>query len=224
MKSKKDILLSVSFWGVVAYALALLTYCTLKNFYKTSADFISAFGSILGACAAFFAAFVAAYLFNDWKEQQRHQNLLHFGLEVYSNFKLFDDLFKKTVEESIVLDHYLTKALENNDLEEIEKLKEDSNTTSKYESELQRHFSNFHDSFVNYCIVTKQEERIEPQLRELANEFNSFNGMLMAIPHIEDISERLAVIKFLTAEENRRVNTKIYNNIIKQILFKIRKI
>ncbi|EQB5549259.1 hypothetical protein [Acinetobacter baumannii] len=68
MNSKKETLFSVLLCGVVVYAIALLIYCTFKNFIGASADFISAFGSILGACAAIFAAFVAAYLFNDWRE------------------------------------------------------------------------------------------------------------------------------------------------------------
>ncbi|MDS7968215.1 hypothetical protein RMB12_14420 [Acinetobacter sp. V117_2] len=68
MNSKKETLLSVLLWGLVVYALALLIYCTFKNFIGASADSISAFGSILGACASIFAAFVAAYLFNDWRE------------------------------------------------------------------------------------------------------------------------------------------------------------
>ncbi|WP_262467673.1 hypothetical protein [Acinetobacter pittii] len=68
MNSKKETLLSVLLCGVVIYAIALLIYCTFKNLFGASADFISAFGSILGACAAIFAAFVAAYLFNDWRE------------------------------------------------------------------------------------------------------------------------------------------------------------
>jgi len=73
MNSKNEKLVVVVFWGVVAYSVALLTYCTFKNFYNLSADFISAFGSILGACAAFFAAFVAAYLFNDWKSTANYE-------------------------------------------------------------------------------------------------------------------------------------------------------
>lgn len=71
MNRRKVNLSAVILWGVVAYAIALLTYCTMNKFLKssTSADDISAFGSILGACGAFFAAFVATYLFNDWKVQ-----------------------------------------------------------------------------------------------------------------------------------------------------------
>lgn len=95
MKSKKVILFSVLLWGMVAYAVALLTYYSLKIFFITSADFISAFGSILGACAAFFAAFVAAYLFNDWKEQHNKQVTNTLALQAYDEFSKFE---KNTLE------------------------------------------------------------------------------------------------------------------------------
>lgn len=64
--NKRINLLSIVLWGVVSYAVALLTYCTMKNVFNASEGYISAFGSILGACGTFFAAFIAVYLFVDW--------------------------------------------------------------------------------------------------------------------------------------------------------------
>ncbi|HFF4983626.1 TPA: hypothetical protein ACGDL1_003587, partial [Acinetobacter baumannii] len=95
MKSKKVNLSLVLLWGVVAYAIALLTYCTMNNFLNSSADDISAFGSILGACGAFFAAFVATYLFNDWKEQHNKQVTNTLALQAYQEFLSFE---KNTLE------------------------------------------------------------------------------------------------------------------------------
>lgn len=66
MKGKEK-LQSLMLWGVVAYSLVILSYFTLKTFGHT-ADFVSAFGSILAATATFFAAYVAIYLYSDWKE------------------------------------------------------------------------------------------------------------------------------------------------------------
>jgi len=64
---KKEKTLELLLWGVVAYAAAVLIYYTLKAL-DHSADFISAFGSILSAIAAFYAAYVAINLFNDWRD------------------------------------------------------------------------------------------------------------------------------------------------------------
>ncbi len=60
---------AILIWGLVIYAIALLTYCTLREYAADNKDFISDFGSIIGGVGTFFAAFTAAYLFNDWKEQ-----------------------------------------------------------------------------------------------------------------------------------------------------------
>lgn len=69
MKSDKSTFYSILLWGIVTYAIALLTYCTLRAYICDNKDFISSFGSIIGGIGTFFAAFIAAYLFNDWKEQ-----------------------------------------------------------------------------------------------------------------------------------------------------------
>ncbi|WP_407581132.1 hypothetical protein [Acinetobacter pittii] len=180
--------------------------------------------SMLSALATIGAAVIAASLFNDWKEQQRHQNLLHFGLEVYTNFKPFDDLFKKTVEELLVYNLLLNKACEEKDQDEINKIIEDSNLISQNEKELEYYFSNFHDSFINYCIITKQEDKINTELKNIASVFHEFNEKLMFIAYINDINERHDVIKFLIGNNHRRISTQIYTYIIKQILFEIRQI
>ena len=91
--SKHEKFIVVVFWGVVAYAVALLTFCTFKNFYNLSADFISAFGSILGACAAIFAGFVAAYLFNDWKASANYEK----------NKEIIDKFESTYIETKIIL-------------------------------------------------------------------------------------------------------------------------
>lgn len=93
MNSKYEKLVVVVFWGIVAYAVALLTFCTFKNFYNLTADFISAFGSILGACAAIFAAFVAAYLFNDWKTSANYEQ----------NKEIIDKFESTYIETKIIL-------------------------------------------------------------------------------------------------------------------------
>lgn len=86
MNRRKINLSAVILWGVVAYAIALLTYCTMNNFLKSSADDISAFGSILGACGTFFAALVATYLFNDWKDQKKYEIVSTLAIEAHREF------------------------------------------------------------------------------------------------------------------------------------------
>ena len=67
-----EIFKKTSFWVlscVIAYSIGILLFWTIDNLFNKSADYISAFGSVLSAVSTFFAASVAIYLFNDWKEQ-----------------------------------------------------------------------------------------------------------------------------------------------------------
>lgn len=90
---KKEKYIVSLLWGIVAYAVAILAYFTLKAF-NHSADFISAFGSILSATATMFAAYVAIHLYTDWREQ--HNKLLE------NNFIMnIVDLFNATESKSI---------------------------------------------------------------------------------------------------------------------------
>ncbi|MFH7767036.1 hypothetical protein [Acinetobacter sp. BSP-28] len=101
---KKDKYLELLLWGIVAYAVAILTYFTLKVFDQ-GVDSISAIGSLLSAAATFFAAFIAAYLFNDWKDQ--HNKIILAG-EAKLAFSLLHD------ERNILHDmkYVLSKKLE----------------------------------------------------------------------------------------------------------------
>lgn len=86
MKGKKVNFYTVLLLGIVIYSVALLTYWTMKNVFNVSVENISAIGSILGACGAFFAAFVAAYLFNDWRDQHNKSIVNQFSLDTYKAF------------------------------------------------------------------------------------------------------------------------------------------
>ncbi|RZJ20811.1 MAG: hypothetical protein EON51_13795 [Acinetobacter sp.] len=80
---KREKLQVLALWGVVAYTLTILSYFTLKAFGH-SENFISALGSILGATATFFAAYVAIVLFNDWKKQHNAQIKYNYLKDILS--------------------------------------------------------------------------------------------------------------------------------------------
>lgn len=96
MNRRKLNLLALLLWGVVAYAIALLIYCTIKDVFHSSVENISAFGSILGGCGAFFAAFVAIYLFNDWRENEDFKRILSIHDQcfkvIYDNSNIIEDI------------------------------------------------------------------------------------------------------------------------------------
>lgn len=76
----KQKLISIVLWGIVAYAVALLVFWTLKIF-NLNAENISALGSLLSASATFFAAFVAIKLFNDWRDPANYSTTKEQVLE-----------------------------------------------------------------------------------------------------------------------------------------------
>ncbi|EPQ1204224.1 hypothetical protein ACT4VK_08835 [Acinetobacter baumannii] len=82
---------SLLLWGIVAYSVALLMYCTSKTLIGASADSISAFGSILSAIATIYATFIAIKLYADWKDPHKasfYVNECKSVLDIYKQLHL----------------------------------------------------------------------------------------------------------------------------------------
>ncbi|PJG65308.1 hypothetical protein CVD09_16990, partial [Acinetobacter seifertii] len=62
---------SLLLWGIVAYSVALLLYCTSKTLIGADADSISAFGSVLSAIATIYATYVAIKLYAHWTDPHK---------------------------------------------------------------------------------------------------------------------------------------------------------
>ncbi|MDO7219853.1 hypothetical protein [Acinetobacter nosocomialis] len=220
MNRRKLNLSVVILWGVVAYAIALLTYYTMKKFLSSSADDISAFGSILGACGAFFAAFVATYLFNDWKEQQKHQNSIQFGIEVYASFKKFDEYFSEICKELTFLEYELKEVLKNNENNLRSAFLINLSKISKRNHELFNHYLNFQNSYTNYCIVTNQEDLLI-DIEQTRDSLLKFYRVLTDIQFENSLEVKLQKILFLNSEPVNQIGIYIYNYYIKLILKKL---
>lgn len=64
------------FWvylTVNLYLISMLVFVSVEFFGDSDFNKISAFGSVLGGIGTCFAAFVALYFYNDWKEQHNAQ-------------------------------------------------------------------------------------------------------------------------------------------------------
>ncbi|MFW1848217.1 hypothetical protein [Acinetobacter oleivorans] len=82
---------SLLLWGIVAYSVVLLLYCTLKTLIGAGAEFISAFGSILSAIATVYATFIAIKLYADWKDPHQanfYVNECKNVLDIYKQLHL----------------------------------------------------------------------------------------------------------------------------------------
>ena len=100
---------SLLFWVFLAvnlYLISMLVFVSVQFFGGSDTDKISAFGSVLGGVGAFFAGFVAIYLFNGWKVQHNHTSLKEFSLKVFYvytdiNVRLvsINDIFVKSLQK-----------------------------------------------------------------------------------------------------------------------------
>ncbi|WP_267581519.1 hypothetical protein [Acinetobacter pittii] len=82
---------SLLLWGIVAYTVALLLYCTLKTLIGAGAELISAFGSILSAIATIYATFIAIKLYANWRDPHQasfYVNECKNVLDIYKQLHL----------------------------------------------------------------------------------------------------------------------------------------
>lgn len=158
---KKETLSELLLWGLVAYSVVVLAYFTLKIF-NHDANFISAFGSIFSAIAAFFTAFVAIYLFSKWKKQAIYLDgikvIKEINIEIKNIFLNLDnlrrfhdynnqyrDLAFKLRSERKFSEHHLGLMTGEEKLDEILKFKEMFISVDYHQNNLKRLFDELED-------------------------------------------------------------------------------
>lgn len=174
----KEKVLCLILWGVLAYAVALLLYFTLK-LLGHSADFLSACGSILSASATFFAAIVAIKLYSDWRDPasyslKKEQIFKVLSITAKLRFQLSNIsealiAFKKSKEFIVLNDQYLiyeVHDLKKQIFETVPSAKYLSpNIFSNY-TEIERHFT-----YVEIFYIQAQKEYIKYYDQLIKNNF-----------------------------------------------------
>ncbi|WP_227505632.1 hypothetical protein [Acinetobacter calcoaceticus] len=120
---------SIIFIGLTIFFLIFSVFSILYFYWgdlNAIQDSLSTTGSIFGAIATLGAAAVAAYLFNDWKEQHNKQVQNGFALQVFDCFSVFEN---NILEYSLFISHLqdLKSSYENCELT-WEILNKDGNT------------------------------------------------------------------------------------------------
>lgn len=171
---KKEKTLGLLLWGVVAYALALLTYFTLKV-YEHGVDYLSAFGSILSGIATFYAAFVAIYLYSDWRKPAEFElkkealkeiqkllrekySIIHFLNNELLRRHRDPDLFNKTPIHKNYYPEFNISFLSSELLfifEEYTKLNKDDNFILEYKNFLELLKS--YDYYLSEVLISNQD-------------------------------------------------------------------
>lgn len=203
------------------FSIFAILYFYWGNF-TAAKDSLSTASGFFGGIATLGTALVAAYLFNDWKVQQIHQNTVKFGMEVYTSFKEFDSLFKKISSELITNQIHIRFAQQNNDFTEMDQYLASLNETSKKDVELTEKFFNLHESIINYCIVTNQENIIVNDLVKTAESINKYFLILTDIRFENNLQIKLEYTNSLNTPPFNQINVYIYNYYIKLILLQIR--
>lgn len=238
--NKSAFSISIMFIGLILIILLFSIFGILYFFWgnvKAVQDSLSTTGSIFSAIATLGAAAIAAYLFNDWKVQQKHLNSIQFGIEVYASFKKFDECFTEICNELIYLEYQLKEVLNKNEknlrfafvkkvLNKNEKklrfsLLNNSSKVSKRSQELFNYYLNFQDSYTNYCIVTNQEDLLI-DIEKTRDSLLKFCSVLTDIKFENSFEAKLQKILFLNSEPVNQLGTYVYIYYIKQILEKVR--
>lgn len=171
--------------------------------------------SFLGPLSTVFAALVATYLFNDWKDQQRHQNSLEFAKITLDSYKVFDRDFDDLLDELL---HYLellkiSEVINDADAEDLAK--------KAYKNLTLYHY--FHDDFVNFWYVSKSEYDIDPLLNEWTEKVHSFFNKINNLPtEDEGFTKQQIVLEELTSDSFNKIPSSFYKHISKIILKPLR--
>lgn len=184
----KDKLQSLILWGVVSYALAILIYFTLKVFGHT-AEFISAFGSILAATAAFFAAYVAIALFNNWRDQHNKTVEKEMAWIAIHNFDVAD-LHLSQFKDVFQNFKYRCQFLHEMPDDEFQNLNSELNEILNSIRGVSLEFSSFWESIRKYSLIaektyfdsiTNDIQQINSIIFNLQNHRAHFPGSMNAI-------------------------------------------
>ncbi|MFI8011595.1 hypothetical protein ACIF8R_15650 [Acinetobacter sp. ABJ_C4_1] len=213
-----EIFKKISFWffiTTIVYCIAMLIYISLKNFLSEKAEMISAFGSILGALAAFFAAFIALYVYNGWRVTEDHKTQnSHINNAVNSFFNLQNTL-KSTLEQSIEISKLCSQQdLDFKDRTQLLIISSKIQTEiSFFLRELKIHLQMFSTISNTIKLCEEYEKIIENLDKDI---LQNFTPLIEAIPD-KTPSEILNAYKIYSAYLAKDLVVNLHNKIILDI-------
>ncbi|AVF08369.1 hypothetical protein J7S89_03465 [Acinetobacter baumannii] len=176
---------SILFIGLTFFFLIFSIFSILYFYWgdlKVIQDSLSTTGSIFGAIATLGAAAVAAYLFNDWKEQHNKQVQNSFALQVFDFFSVFEN---NILEYSMFISHLqdLRSSYENYELT-WEILNKDGNTIyiqniGSKKDELDLSFYRLMSKLKNYYIFNHDIYDFNKKHETYFNKFIEINKSLL---------------------------------------------
>lgn len=201
---------------ILALVFLLATFWIIYTHFDDATAIKDAFnttGSYFGGIATLGAATVAAYLFNDWREQQHHQNALIFAQTTLESYKVFRKKINNIEDDLLTLQECLNDDNLNNELDYISELydeiKEDSYN-------MLTHFHYFHDDLVNFWYVSISKEKIGDDLDQWCKDIEDINTSISGLSTEDSTQKNMELIqeslKLLEDEFNNYL--RIINDVI----------
>lgn len=220
METKKLVsnVMAVSFIALIftfAFTWIIFEFTNTSDSLKDTWTIVS---GTFGGFATLAAAYIAANLFNDWRDQQDHNNIFHFGNEAYKAYKDFDNLFNEIIEELIFLKEHYNHITFKNTPSLIPSYIEKSTEVSSKNLSLLKSFNKFIREAQAYNIIISKKYDFEESYEELT----SYVSSLGDIKYEKEIIDRNQLVEKLLSEPFCELNNNIYKIHIKSILNQIK--
>lgn len=218
----------IKIFGTISCLIVIFffaTFCLLAHGganEKVLNEALTASLSFSSVLATIGAAIIAAYLFNDWKIEQRHNNIFHFGTEVIKSFKIFDNEFIEISNKLTNLKFLYQEMNEKNDFSNIELFYSESNAVSLNINQLLSKFKNLHEDLLLFMKISPQVKYTDQDLAETYNFIICYLSTLGSIKYKNDLNERFIIIEELTSSAFNLINTYVYNYYINIITEEIK--
>ena len=208
---------------LVVGIFSLLIFCASYYFVLIDPDSsnyplkeaLSITASFFGGFATLTAAYIASRLFNDWKDQQRHQNALVFAQTTLQSYKTFKISLELLEDEVILLNEFLQDndlATDNNFINEFyEKL-----TDEAYQMLTTFHY--FHDDILDFWYVSISSFELGDILERWVDDIYNIHKEIHALNTENNISDNIKTVeKILLPIDNE---SDSYLNVVKDVILK----
>ncbi|WP_147387782.1 hypothetical protein [Acinetobacter sp. WCHAc010052] len=177
-------------------------------------DTLSITASFFGGFTTLTAAYIASRLFNDWKDQQRHQNSLEFAKIVLDSYKVFDRSYDDLIDILLCKLEFLKEEIEIDSSEFDELLDKGYKVVNL--------FYYFHDDLLNFYYVSNSKYQISQMLSEWEDNIHLFFETLNNLSDTETGNqEKLIITEELTSEPfttlSADFNEKLVNIVLKPL-------
>lgn len=213
----------INTFGTISYLIVIFFFFTLILFMHNDVEDAlkeSWVASIyfLSVLATLGAAYIASSLFNDWREQQKYQNLLLFAMKCNDSFFNFDKKFKSFTNELIMLESQFHSLTSNN----INKYIYETNEISNRFLEILDSFDELHGNLLNFRLIDSNNIIKNDDLDSTQDSVIKYTKLLGDIKYQQNPLDRHKIIESLVNYPFSGIHNSIYQFFIRKIIRNIK--